>query len=127
MPHPLQGREEEGISYVVGNRGASRVFHRNSLISRQSATLADWVSRLPVCASCRLSFPSIVPPTYALPHVGCLTRVPRLIPSESVPPYGLRLPRFSGSKRCSWRWCQFRGAMQTTRLLSGVLCPPTAL
>src|SRR5258708_16327620 len=78
--------EEASVPFLAVARGASRVFQRNSLISRQSATLADWVSRLPVCGSCRLSFPSIVPPTYAFPHVGCLTSVPRLIPSESVPP-----------------------------------------
>jgi len=41
IPHPLQGGEEAGIPYVVGKRGTSRVFHRSSLISRQSVTLAD--------------------------------------------------------------------------------------
>src|SRR6266849_407893 len=86
IPRAFQAGEEAGAPYLAVSPGTSRVFHRTSLIRRQSATLADWVSRLPVSLSCRLRCPSIVPPTYAFPHLGCLTSVPRLMPCESVPP-----------------------------------------
>ena len=48
--------------------------------------------------SCRLNFPPVVPPTYALPYLGCTIRVPRLKPRLKVPPYGLRFAPGSGSQ-----------------------------
>ena len=58
----------------------SHDLQRNSLMGRQSKMLAVCVSRLFVTGSCKLNFPSLVPPTMALPHFGCVTSVPRLIP-----------------------------------------------
>src|SRR5260370_22031219 len=82
-------------------KGTSRVLHRTSLITRQAVTFAPCVSRFPVWRSCRLTLPSSEPPTYVFPHFGWFTRVPRLMPCDSVPPYGLRLPPRSACKRCN--------------------------
>src|SRR5207244_2165224 len=70
----------------VEEEGTSHVLHRKSLITRQSVTCAPCVSRFPVRGSCRLTLPFSVPPTYVLPHFGWWTRVPRLMPCDSVPP-----------------------------------------
>src|ERR1700686_1143256 len=86
-PCPCRHGEEAGVPFSrVERSGTSRVLHRNNLIARQSLTFADCVSRLFVCGWCSESRPCMVPPTVALPHLGCLTNVPRLIPSEIVPP-----------------------------------------
>ena len=86
IPCPFQGGEETGVPYLVVERGMSRVLHRNNLIKLHSATFAACVSRLLLIGSCKLSFPFMVPPTVAFPHLGCVTNVPRLIPNERVPP-----------------------------------------
>ena len=52
---------ERQISYI-GLRMSSGC-QTHSLIGLHASTFALWVSRLPVCGSYRLSFPSIVPPT----------------------------------------------------------------
>jgi len=64
----------------IDARGTRFVLHRNTFRGLQSMTFADCVSRLFVEGSCRLSLPSIVPPTVAFPHLGWITSVPRLIP-----------------------------------------------
>src|SRR6266702_3564037 len=51
IPRVFQAGEEAGAPCLAVARGASRVFHRNSLMSRQSATLADCVSFLLVFLS----------------------------------------------------------------------------
>jgi hypothetical protein len=63
LPRLFQSGEKAGVPYLAVVRGTSRVFHRKTLIRLQSATLADWVSRLPVWGSCKLSLPDILPPT----------------------------------------------------------------
>ncbi len=73
-------------SFLWAERGTSRVLQRNNLIKVQSVPFADRVKRWFVSGWWKLSLPWVVPPTVVLPHFGCLTSVPRLMPSESVPP-----------------------------------------
>src|SRR6266849_1475799 len=56
--------------------------------TRQSATLAPWVSRLLVRSSCRLMRPFVrsKPPTVHTPYVACRPTVPRFISRDRVPP-----------------------------------------